>query len=594
MAPAPAGRPWRSLLVLLVLLIGLAAWAFWPGGEKVPRLGLDLRGGTQVILTPKPVSEGAQITDVQLQQTVEIIRQRVNGVGVAEAEVTVQGSGNNAAIVVSVPGVTSDRLVQLVGRTALLNFRAVQGLYGPAPFDPTPVPEPTPTIDPAPSPTATPTASRSEAPSTDASATKSASASAVIADSASPSPTSSPTPSPTPTPTPTPTPAPGPRDPIQATENTPAFQEEIAALDCLDPANTGGGIPDDPNLWLGTCQQDGIGKFNLQPAFIRGTQVASAQAQLPQGAVGGWVVSLTFDADGARALTEVSQELSALPDCGTGVEPCNAFAIVLDGVVVSAPRFNEPILGGQAQIEGNFTAEEAQDLANVLNYGALPVTLTIAEVTSVSPTIGDDQLRAGIIAGLLGLALVGLYLLFYYRALGVVAIFSLAVGAAMTYFVFVAFGNSSGLALTLSGVAGAIVAIGITADSFIVYFERIRDEIRDGKSLRQATDAGWARARRTLLAADFVSLLAAIVLYILSVGNVRGFAFALGLTTIIDVIVAFLFTRPLVVLIGRTAWMQRGSRWTGLDPRRLGGRSLTAIPKKKVSATAAGAEGGES
>lgn len=587
MAPPSAGRPWRSLLVLLILLVGLAAWAFWPGGEKVPRLGLDLRGGTQVILTPKPVSEGGQITDVQLQQTVEIIRQRVNGVGVAEAEVTVQGSGNNAAIVVSVPGVSSDRLVQLVGRTALLNFRAVQGIYGPAPFDPTPIPEPTPTIDPGPSPTATPTVSPTPTPNPSPSVTKSASASAIIADSASA------TPSPTVTPTPSPTPAPGPRDPIQAPENTPAFQEEIASLDCLDPANTGGGIPDDPNLWLGTCQQDGFAKYNLQPAFIRGTQVASAQAQLPQGAVGGWVVSLTFDSDGARALTEVSQELSALPDCGAGVEPCNAFAIVLDGVVVSAPRFNEPILGGQAQIEGNFTAEEAQDLANVLNYGALPVTLTIAEVTSVSPTIGEDQLRAGIIAGLLGLALVALYLLFYYRALGIVAMFSLVVGAAMTYFVFVGFGNTSGLALTLSGVAGAIVAIGITADSFIVYFERIRDEIREGKSLRQATDAGWARARRTLLAADFVSLLAAIVLYILSVGNVRGFAFALGLTTIIDVVVAFLFTRPLVVLIGRTSWMQRGSRWTGLDPRRLGGRTLIATPKKKAG-VAARAEEGES
>ena len=558
-----AGRPWRSLLLLALLLAALAAWAFWPGGQKVPRLGLDLRGGTQVILTPKPVTEGAEITDVQLQQTVEIIRQRVDGTGVSEAEVTVQGSGNNAAIVVSVPGVSSERLIELVGRTALLDFRAVQGLYGPAPIPPEPTPSPSPTASPGPTPTG------SASPSPTASPTPT------------PSPTPTGTPNPTATPSPTASPDPADREPIQAAENTPEFQAAIAELDCLDPVNTSGGVPDDPNLWLGTCQQDGLGKYNLQPAFIKGTQVTSASAQLPQNSVGGWVVSLTFDSEGARALTEQSQKLSALPDCGEGVEPCNAFAIVLDGVVVSAPRFNEPIIGGQAQIEGNFTAQEAQDLANVLNYGALPVTLTIAEVTSVSPTIGDDQLRAGIIAGLLGLALVGLYLMFYYRVLGVVAILSLVVGAAMTYFVFVAFGNSTGLSLTLAGVAGAIVAIGITADSFIVYFERIRDEIREGKTLRQATDAGWSRARRTLLASDFVAILAAIVLYLLSVGNVRGFAFALGLTTIIDVIVAFLFTRPLVVLFGRTAWMQRGSAWTGLDPRRLGGRTLVAPPRSK-------------
>lgn len=263
-----------------------------------------------------------------------------------------------------------------------------------------------------------------------------------------------------------------------------------------------------------------------------------------------------------------------------GSSPCNAFAIVLDGVVVSSPRFNEPIMGGKAQIEGNFTAQQAQDLANVLQYGALPVNLTVAEVTSISPTLGNDQLRAGIIAGLLGLLLVVIYLLLYYRMLGFIAVLSLIVAAILTYAAFVVLGRVLGFTLTLAGVAGAIVAIGITADSFIVYFERLRDEVRDGRSLRQAADTGWLRARRTILAADFVSLLAAVVLYWLSVGSVRGFAFTLGMTTIIDIIVAFWFTHPVVILFARLRWMQRGGRLTGVSTHTLSG----VAPKKSKPA----------
>jgi len=572
MAAPSNPRPWRALIVLCVLLAALAAWAFWPGNSLTPKLGLDLSGGTQVILTPQPITAGQPITDVQVEQAQEIIRKRVNGLGVTEAEISVVGSN----IMVSVPGVTSDRLVELVGRTALLDFRAVQDQLPPQPL----APEPTPTPSPSPE------------------VTKSASASANLADSASPSPSPSPSPTATPTQSPTPTPAPSPSpsptvkpvlEIVQSPENDAAYQEKVLALDCTNPETAAGGTPDDPTLWLGTCLQGGGLKYNLQPAFIRGTNVASASAQPPQQGVGGWSVNLTFDSEGARALTETSQKLVALPDCEVGVPgPCNSFAIVLDGVVVSSPRFEQAIIGGNASITGDFDKQSAEDLANVLNYGALPVKLEISEVTSVSPTLGADQLRGGIIAGLIGLALVMLYLLFYYRALGVIAALSLILAGGMTYAAFVGMGNSTGLALTLAAIAGAIVSIGITADSFIVYFERIRDEIRDGKSLRQATDAGWSRARRTLLAADFVSLLAAIVLFFLAIGGVQGFAFALGLTTVVDVIVAFLFTRPLVVLFGRTGWLQRGSAMTGLDPRRLGGRSLvmtTTKGRKSVSAT---------
>lgn len=500
-------HPGRLLLIMALITAAVAAWAFWPGQDNAVRLGLDLRGGTQVILQPKAVQEGASITDDQLAQTVQIIRQRVDGVGVAEAEVTVQGSGDGAAIVVSVPDVSQERLVELVGRTALLDFRPVWTILGPAPaiLDDTAQP----------------------APSGDDTAT-----SAQI---------------------------------VQAADNTPEFEAEVAALDCLDPVNQAGGSPDVPELWLGTCDTDGAAKYSLQPAFIQGTNVTDAVAQLPQQGVGGWVVSLTFDSEGARALAEASQELYALPECSPGgPSPCNAFAIVLDGVVVSAPRFNEPIIGGQAQIEGDFTAQEAQDLANVLSYGALPVNLEVVEVTSVSPTIGGDQLRAGLIAGAIGALLIVVFFLIYYRVLGIVAVLSLVLAGGLTYFLFIALGKSVGFTLTLAGVAGAIVSIGLTADSFIIYYERIRDALREGKSMRQAAEVGWTATRRTILAADFVTLLAAVVLYIVSVGNVRGFAFTLGLITVIDLLVAFLFTYPVTVLICRSSWMQRTSWLTGL------------------------------
>jgi preprotein translocase subunit SecD len=268
--------------------------------------------------------------------------------------------------------------------------------------------------------------------------------------------------------------------------------------------------------------------------------------------------------EGAKKFADITSELSRQQ------QPQNQFGIVLDGIVVSAPAVNEPILGGSATISGSFTADEARALAQVLKYGALPLTLEVDEVSQISPTLGNDQLQAGLIAGAFGLLLVMIYLITYYRALGMVAVASLFVAAAILYFLVVVLGNEIRFTMTLAGIAGAIVAIGITADSFVIYFERIRDELRDGKKLKSAVDAGWTRARRTLLAADFVSLLAAIVLYYLSVGNVRGFAFMLGLTTLIDVAVAFYFTRPLVVLFARSKWLNKGSALTGLSPKRLG------------------------
>ncbi len=564
MAPPTTSRPARLLVLMTAVVIGLAAWAFWPGTESSVKLGLDLQGGTRIILQPRPVTEGATITEDQLQQTVSIIRQRVDGTGVAEAEITTQGSGNDATIVVEVPGVGQDRLLELVQQTALLDFRPVWGIYSP---NPDPSASASPSASPSATPSPEPSASSSASPSATASPEPSASASpgATPSASASPSPSDSGEPAPL----------------IQSETNSEEFQQQIAALNCTLPENMAGGRPDNPEKWLGTCEDTGAAKYNLEPAFIRGTNVTGASAQLPQNGIG-WVVSLEFDSEGASALAEASTRLTSLPECGAaGANPCNAFAIVLDGVVTSAPRFNEPILGGQAQIEGNFTQQQAKDLANVLKYGALPVTLEPVEITTVSGTVGNDQLRAGIIAGLLGLALVIVFLLLYYRALGMVAVVSLALAGVITYLTFIILSKTIGLTLSLAGVAGAIIAIGITADSFIVYFERIRDEIREGRTLRVAVDSGWVRARRTLLAADFVSLLAAVVLYILSVGGVRGFAFVLGLITIIDVFVAFCFTHPIMVLFGRTKWLQSGSRWTGLNSERVGKSSEPPAPKRR-------------
>jgi preprotein translocase subunit SecD len=548
------------------MLLGLAAllvWTFWPSLTSTPQLGLDLQGGTQVTLLPTaaPGSEGA-ITDEQLDQAVGIIRQRVDGLGVAESEVTVQGSGDNAAIIVSVPGsVPQDRLVELVGRTAQLAFRQVEAITNPEAVDP----DAEPTEDPEPSatptePSPTPTDGSSPSPS----------ASDVPSPTASASPEASASPSPTPT-------VEQPELPVQAAANDTEFQDRALRLDCTFPENRAG-TPDDQALWLATCDRDGFAKYILQPAFIKGTQVTNATAVLdPQTSK--WSVSLEFDTEGAKKLAEISTDLYDNPP------PQNQFAIVLDGVVYSAPSFLEPITGGQASITGEFTIDEANDLANVLKFGSLPISLEVGEITSITPTVGDAYLKAGLLAGAIGLALVALYLLLYYRALGLVAAASLGVAGVITYCLFVVFGRTLGFTLTLAGVAGAIVAIGITADSFIVYFERLRDEVRDGRTLRVAAETGWIRARRTLLAADFVSLLGAVVLYVLSIGSVRGFAFALGLTTVIDVLVAFTFTRPVVALLAGTKFFQSGHPLSGVDPRRLGipetpARSTTAAGRR--------------
>ena len=525
-------RPGRSLLIFTLGIIGLLIWTFLPGETNTPKLGLDLRGGTQVILSPS-VAAGETLTQDQLNQTVAIIRQRVDGFGVAESEVTIQGTGNGAKIIVTIPGETSRTVVDQLKTTAQLNFRPVLAIdFG----SPQPSSSPTPTTSDAANPSATPSASA------------------------------------TPEPVPTPTVSVAPElliPPIQSPDGSGDFADRFAALNCAE-SDILNGSTDDPTQYLISCEKDGSVKYALAPADLVGTDIESATAGLPQQGAGGWQVDLQMTTDGAKKFADSTTKLSALES------PNDQFAIVLDGVVISAPSVNEPILGGSAVISGSFTADEARALAQVLKYGALPVGLEVDEVQQISPTLGNDQLQAGLIAGGFGLLLVVIYLLLYYRALGVIAVVSLVAAAIMTYLVFVILGRGIGFTLTLAGVAGAIVSIGITADSFIIYFERIRDEIREGKRLRVAIDQGWYRARRTILAADFVSLLSAAILYYLSVGSVRGFAFTLGLITFVDLAVAFLFTRSLVTKLGNSKWMNAGSAWTGVSPTRLGVKSSTS------------------
>lgn len=532
-------RPGRAFVALLVILIAGASVIFLQGTTKI-RYGLDLQGGTSVVLQPRVDGTNGAVTAAAIDQAVSIIRQRVNSLGVAESEVVAQGSGINRQIVISVPGETGQRVVDLVGQTAELRFRQVLAV-GSAVDAPAPAPAPSGSA------AATPAPSGSKL-------TKSA---PVLSD---PSPASSATPEPIVTPNSTATP--------EAVANTPAaavsdeLSKKFAALDCTDEKNLVGG-GDDPEQPLVTCDRDGTSRFVLGPAEVLGRQVRSASAAIDQQGTGGWFVTLNFNKEGTKKFGEITQRVVSL------TPPQNQVAIVLDGLVVSAPRIIDAILGGQAQITGNFTQQEASDLANVLKYGSLPLAFDRGEVQQVSPTLGSDQLRAGVLAGALGLILVIIYSFFYYRALGIVTVGSLALAALLLWMSAVILGENLGFTLTLAGIAGAIVAIGITADSFIIYFERLRDEIRDGRSLRSAAESAWSRARRTIVISDAVSLIAAVLLFIFAIGGVRGFAFTLGLTTIIDLIIIFLFTKPLVTFLSRLPFFANGHPLSGLDTSKV-------------------------
>jgi preprotein translocase subunit SecD len=488
-----SGRPARSLAFLALIIVGLLATALLQSATSV-RLGLDLRGGTSVTLQPRASNDSNKVTSEAIDQAVSIIRQRVNSLGVAESEVTAQGSGTNRQIVISVPGDSGRRVVDLVGQTAELRFRQVLATAAGTPG--------------AGTDTATPTTG-------------------VSAD----------------------------------------LNAKFSALDCTKETSRQGTGADAPTDTIVACDRTGASKYILAPAEVLGRQVSKAAAGIDTQAGNVWTVQLTFNGEGTKAFGALTARVTSL------TSPQNQVAIVLDGLVVSAPSINEAIPSGNAQITGNFTQVQAQDLANVLKYGALPLAFDRGEVQQVSPTLGSDQLHAGLLAGALGLLLVFIFSLLYYRALGLVTVGSLVVAGALLYLTFLVLGKNIGFTLTLAGIAGAIVSIGITADSFIVYFERIRDEIREGRSLRSAVESGWARARHTIIVADMVSVLAAVLLYFFAVGGVRGFAFTLGLTTLIDLLVVFIFTKPLVTLLSRVNFFASGHPLSGFSAKSTGSKN---------------------
>jgi preprotein translocase subunit SecD len=604
-----ASRPGRALFTLVALLAvifgSIAFGATTSNAQWTPKLALDLDGGTQLILSPKPqAGEEGKITSKQISDAVKIIRQRVNGTGVSEAEVTTEGSGASQSIVVSLPGTPDKKTLDLVKKSAELMFRPVLVAADAAP---------------APTPTATPTASGSATPKASSSPKASASSKATPKASASSTPTPSSTngrivpqaltkkAAATATGAPSAAASVDPAveasaaaaaaaasldpnatttDPNAATADpnaaaagtasdlaqiTPELEKEFTAQNCsnLEAVQTS---PQDPKKAIVTCSDDGLVKYLLGPAEVRGTNIKSAQAGIgttSQGASNGqWQVDLNFDGPGTKAFAAVTERLAAL----TGAQ--NQFAIVLDQVVISAPTTNERIPGGTAQISGSFNQTTATALADQLKFGALPVTFQVDTQNQVSALLGGEQLERGLLAGLIGLILVVIYSLLQYRALGLVTVMSLISAGTLTYGMVVLLGWTQGFRLSLAGVAGLIVAIGITADSFIVYFERVRDEVREGRPLKSAVEAAWVRARRTILISDAVSFLAAATLYFLAVGGVRGFAFTLGLTTLIDVAVVFLFTKPAVTLLSRTEFFGGGHPLSGFSLDQLG-RSST-------------------
>ena len=621
-------RPGRRLLMfILVIIIGFGALVAGTMRHKAsltPGLALDLEGGTQIILTPT-TSDGSAISDEDVEQAIEVIRQRVDASGVSEAQISRQGGQN---IVVSLPGKPSQATLELVRTSAVMYFRPVlRILPGSAQQAAKNIASQNPSGAATPAPTGQPTAQAEAQPDSGASgeATQAAEDSAGTEEGSSESdqPTATPTPSAQPTAQSTAQPrtpeeiakqlADVNQDGVISSDPLPATSQDNSSdswitekllydgymTDCSDPKNLTGQTQD-PKVAVISCSKDAgsqqHGAYILGPADITGTELKSANSGLETDSRGQttnkWVVSLAFNPDGTKKFSELSKRLLAYRDQASAAGAQGAqnpqaqnnqdkaqFAIVLDGLTIMASGFNQdvhsPITDGRVQITGNFNQNQAHTLANQLSFGSLPLSFTVQSEQQISATLGTEQLRNGLIAGLIGFGLIILYLAWQYRGLAVVAVASLAVAAASTYLVIAALSATMGYRLSLAGVAGLIISIGITVDSFIIYFERVRDEVRQGRTLRTAIDEGWKHARRTILVSDAVNLVAAIVLYFLAVGGVQGFAFTLGVTTCVDLAIIIFFTHPFMEWIIRFRFFGEGHRLSGLDPEHLGATSST-------------------
>ncbi|MGQ4437455.1 protein translocase subunit SecD [Streptomyces sp. SAS_260] len=550
-------KPGRSLALILIAIVALTGGMF-ASGHDTPRLGIDLAGGTSITLRAVPEKgQESAINKTNMDTAVDIMNRRVNGLGVSEAEVQTQGSRN---IIVNIPkGTNSEEARQQVGTTAKLYFRpvlATEASAGAATASPSPSASSSASGSSSSSakPKATGSSSSSATPTATATSQGRAASDALKADASS---------------SPSPSAPPSANSSSAASAAATKLEAQYTALDCSKKAvqNTAGKDATAKEATVACGKVSGVWyKYLLGPAAVDGTDVKKAQAVYNTQTAAGWQVTMDFTGKGSDKFASITGELAK------NTQPQNEFGIVLDGQVVSSPYVSSSITGGNAEISGSFTQEEAQSLANMLSYGALPLTFKEDSVTTVTAALGGEQLHAGLIAGAIGLALVVIYLLIFYRGLSVIAIPSLLVSAILTYVIMALLGPGIGFALNLPAVCGAIVAIGITADSFIVFFERIRDEIREGRSLRPAVERAWPRARRTILVSDFVSFLAAAVLFIVTVGKVQGFAFTLGLTTVLDVVVVFLFTKPLMTILARRKFFANGHKYSGLDPKALGAK----------------------
>jgi preprotein translocase subunit SecD len=533
----PASRYFGAFILIVASLYALV---FFAGDTRTPQLGLDLRGGTTVTLTARtPNGQAPAPEDLELAR--QIIEQRVNGLGVAEAEVVTEGDSN---IVISVPGDDGQQAREL-GATAQLRFRPV--IQAPEPAGPAPTDsEATPTDGATPTDSAAPTDAATSGESAPAT-TEATPSDGAVSDPSLPDPDA---------------------PPVTLEEAT----AQYATLTC-EKENVTGEVSR-PEDHVAACSQDGTLKYLLGPTIIEGTEIDDATAGTSPD-TGEWVVLLDFKSKGQAIWAEY-----------TAAHVGQNVAFTLDGRVISAPTIQSAI-NGQTTITGQFDQERATELANQLRYGALPLTFKQATAQSISTELGSEQLHAGLIAGAIGIALVCLYALFYYRLLGLVMIASLALSAVVVYACLVLLGREIGFTLSLAGIAGFIVSIGITADSFVVYFERLKDEVREGRSLRSAVPRAWVRARRTILSADAVSFLAAAILYVLAIGDVKGFAFTLGMSTVLDLVVVFLFTHPLMAVLARFPSFG-SSRFSGLGQVRHTRRPAEGAPVRGRELVGAG------
>jgi preprotein translocase subunit SecD len=568
------GRALAALIALIVIMLlalvggNLFSPSQWHKDFRIG-LGLDLSSGTQLSMQATTLTGGIPTAN-DMNEAKSIILSRVNASGNTGAEVQTQG---NDILNVSVPGKTTTQTEQLVSETALLNFRQTL-LY-----------EPYSGTSGTSSASATPSASASASPSASASSTAkatpspSASASSKAGSTASPSASASSSPSPNPTAVSSTTLG----DPSLVNKQTLELFNKVTCKPGdttkwkQQAGYTSAADYDNANAQIVSCDSQG-NKYALDVAKVPGTQILTASANLSTTS-NEWEVLLTLKGAGAAAYATLTSDMSSKYYSAGGGNPLSSdywldtIAVVLDGNVVTAPEVLGAIPGGSSQITGNFTQAQATQLANVLQYGSLPLTFKILTANTVSATLGHAQLVGGLIAAAIGLALVVIYSFLYYRGLGLVSVASLVIAGTLALLSVMLLTKYQNFTLELSGIAGLIVAIGITADSFVVFFERLRDEVREGKQLRPAVEAGWKRARRTILVSDTVSFIAAVLLYYFSIGEVKGFAYTLGLTTLIDVIVVFLFTKPMVTLLARTKFYGNGHPLSGLDPARLGART---------------------